>query len=166
MKINVPEKYADLYLKALTEKKRALEERIEEFRREIEEIDRHISNLTSMPIFQEPQFQTIVKWDTNAYRLQWSWTKKISFYYEHHTKLAPSADVLSFILEKEPEQDRSKARSSISAALSNGIRSGHFRKFTDPVTNTAFYGLRDWFDEKDRPDVSVIPEEVRQQLAG
>jgi len=166
MKINVPEKYADLYLKALTEKKRALEERIEEFRREIEEIDTHISNLTSMPIFQEPQFQTIVKWEAATYRTQWSWTRKITFYYETVNKLAPSGGIVDFILEKEPEEDRSKVRSSISAALSNGIRSGQYKKFTDPVTNTAYYGPAEWFNDQEQPDVTYIPENVRQRLTG
>ena len=37
MKINVPEKYADLYLKALSEKKLLLEAKIEEFKKEIQE---------------------------------------------------------------------------------------------------------------------------------
>ncbi|MCA6078219.1 hypothetical protein [Fulvivirga sedimenti] len=166
MKINVPEKYADLYLKALSEKKRALEERIEEFRREIEEIDTHISNLTSLPIFQEPQFQTVVKWDTATYRTQWSWTRKISFFQDTHRFLSTSGDVVDFILEKEPEQDKSKVRSSVSAALSNGIRSGQYKKFTDPVTNTAYYGPADWFDSNDQPDVSFLPESLRQRLTG
>jgi hypothetical protein len=166
MKINVPEKYADLYLKALTEKKRALEERIEEFKREIEEIDTHISNLTSMPIFKEPQFQTIAKWDTATYRIQWSWTRKIGFYYESASQLATSAEVVDFILEKEPEEDRSKVRSSISAALSNGIRSGQYKKFTDPVTNTTYYGPSEWFNSQEQPDVVYIPDNVRQRLTG
>ena len=166
MKINVPEKYADLYLKALTEKKKALEERIAEFQQEIEEIDTHISNLTSMPIFQEPQFQTVVKWDTATYRTQWSWTRKISFYFESVGKLAPSNDIVGLILDKEPEQDRSKVRSSISAALSNGIRSGQYKKFIDPITNTTHYGPANWFDSQDQPDVDHIPEKVRQRLTG
>ncbi len=166
MKINVPEKYADLYLKALTEKKRALEERIEEFKREIEEIDTHISNLTSMPIFNEPQFQTIAKWETATYRTQWSWTRKITFYYESASSLATSGDVVDFILEKEPEEDRTKVRSSISAALSNGIRTGQYKKFTDPVTNTAYYGPSEWFNSQDQPEVDYIPDNVRQRLTG
>ena len=166
MKINVPEKYADLYLKALTEKKRALEERIEEFRREIEEIDMHISNLTSLPIFQEPQFQTVVKWDTATYRPQLSWTRKITFFYEMKKLLAMSNDVVDFVLEKEPEQEKTKVRSSISAALSNGIRSGQYVKFTDPVTNNAFYGPSEWFGTDGNPDIAYIPDSVRQRLTG
>ena len=166
MKINVPEKYADLYLKALSEKKRALEERIEEFKREIEEIDNHISNLTSMPIFQEPQFQTIVKWDTASYRTQWSWSRKISFFFEKHKLLSMSAEVVDFILDKEADLDKSKVRSSISAALSNGIRSGLFRKFTDPITQNAYYGPKEWFNPRNEPEVTFIPESIRQRLTG
>lgn len=166
MKINVPEKYADLYVKALSEKKRALEERIDEFKREIEEIDNHISNLTSMPIFQEPQYQSIVKWDTSSYRPQWPWTKKISFFQEVTRRLSTSGEVVNFILEKEPALDKTKVRSSISAALSNGIKKGHYQKFMDPTTHNAYYGPSNWFATTDEPEVQFLPDELRQRLTG
>jgi hypothetical protein len=166
MKINVPEKYADLYVKALSEKKRALEERIEEFKREIEDIDNHIRNLTSLPIFQEPQYQSIVKWDTSSYRPQWPWTKKISFFQEVTRRLSTSGEVVGFILEKEPALDKTKVRSSISAALSNGIRKGQYQKFLDPVTQNAYYGPSDWFGENSEPEVQFLPEALRHRLTG
>jgi hypothetical protein len=166
MKINVPEKYADLYVKALSEKKRALEERIEEFKREIAEIDGHISNLTSMPIFNEPQYQSIVRWDTSSYRPQWPWTKKISFFQEVTKRLATSSEVVAFILEKENGLDKTKVRSSISAALSNGIKKGHYQKFTDPVTHTAYYGQSVWFDKNNQPEVRFLPDDLKHRLAG
>ncbi len=163
MKINVPDKYADLYLKALTEKKRALEARIEEFRKEIVEIDNHISNLTSLPIFQDQSSQQTIRWDPAAYRAQWPWTRKIAHYLEQKDKLVTSAEVLNYILEQEPELDKQKARSSISAALSNKIRSGEYRKFTDPVTQTAYYGITDWF-EKNTPEIEKLPEPLKEKL--
>ena len=163
MKINVPEKYADLYLKALTEKKKALEARIEEFRKEIGEIDMHISNLTSLPIFQDQASIKTVRWDPTAYRSQWPWTRKIAHYLEVSDKLATSSDVISFILEQEPELDKQKVRSSVSAALSNKIRSGEYKKFTDPVTQTAYYGLNEWFDD-DTPEMERLPDSLRRKL--
>lgn len=163
MKINIPEKYADLYLKALTEKKKALEERIEEFRKEIVEIDTHISNLTSLPIFQDQGNERTIRWDPSAYRSQWPWTRKIAHYMEISDKLTTSADVVAFILDQEPGSDKQKVRSSVSAALSNKIRSGEYKKFTDPVTQTAYYGLNEWFDG-DAPEITHIPEELQAKL--
>lgn len=166
MKINVPEKYADLYVKALSEKKRALEERIEEFKREIAEIDNHISNLTSLPIFREPQYQSIVKWDTSSYRAQWPWTKKISFFQDITKRLCTSGEVVAFIMEKEPHGEKSKVRSSISAAFSNGIRKGQYAKFIDPITQNTYYGPHEWFGENFEPEVRFLPEELRQRITG
>ncbi len=163
MKINVPEKYADLYLKALTEKKKALEERIEQFRKEISEIDTHISNLTSLPIFQDQGSQATVRWDPNAYRTQWPWTRKIAYYLDIRNKLVTSAEVIGFILDQEAEADKHKVRSSVSAALSNKTRSGAYKKFTDPVTETAYYGLTEWFVGEE-PELDKLPDPVREKL--
>ena len=163
MKINVPEKYADLYLKALSEKKQALEARIEEFRKEISEIDNHISTLTSLPIFQDQVSHKTIRWDTDSYRSQWPWTRKIAHYMNATDKLVASAEVVEFILEQEPDSDKQKVRSSVSAALSNKIRSGEYKKFTDPVTQTAYYGLNEWFNE-DIPEIEKIPEALRTKL--
>lgn len=163
MKINVPEKYADLYLKALTEKKRALEARIEEFRKEISEIDNHISTLTSMPIFQDQAAHQTIRWDTDSYRPQWPWTRKIAHYLNITDKLTASADVVDFIMEQEPDLDKQKVRSSVSAALSNKIRNEEYKKFTDPVTQTAYYGLNEWFKE-DIPEIEKLPESLRTKL--
>ena len=44
MKVNIPEKYTDLYIKALGDKKKALQMKINQFKAEIEEIDSHLSN--------------------------------------------------------------------------------------------------------------------------
>jgi hypothetical protein len=163
MKINVPEKYADLYLKALTEKKKALEARIEEFKKEIEEIDNHISTLTSLPIFQDQTQQNIVRWDPAAYRSQWPWTRKIAHYLDLTKVLITSAEAVSFITDQEPDIDKQKVRSSVSAALSNKIRSGEYKKFTDPITQTAYYGPGEWF-RKDTPEILHLPEALKQRL--
>jgi hypothetical protein len=163
MKINVPEKYADLYLKALTEKKQALEERIEEFRKEISEIDDHISTLTNLPIFQDQANPHMVRWDPTAYRQQWPWTRKIAHFLDLSQTLVTSGDVIQFIVNQEPELDKQKVRSSVSAALSNKIRTGEYKKFTDPVTQTAYYGQISWFD-KDTPQLQHLPDTLKQRL--
>lgn len=164
MKINVPEKYADLYIKALAERKKMLEAKIEDFKNEIEEIDSHMSALTSMPIFNEGASFYTVKWETKGYRNEWPWTKKISYYEEFKGKLMTSSDVVNFILDKEKELDKSKVRSSVSAALSNRLKNKSYTKFIDPVSQTAYYGPTEWFVNEKEPHVDFLPNELKERL--
>ncbi len=166
MKINVPEKYADLYLKALTEKKQLLEAKIEEFKKEIQEIDNHISALTSMPIFKDGNNYPMINWNANAYQVEWSWARKISYYEDFKGSLMTSAEIVDFIVDRESDQDKQKVRSSISAALSNRTRSGLYQKFVDPVSNTSYYGPSDWFNENDEPLPDFVPGELKNRLLG
>ena len=166
MKINVPEKYADLYLKALTEKKQLLEAKIEEFKKEIQEIDNHISALTSMPIFQESGTYPMINWNTNAYQPEWSWSRKIAYYESYKGKLMTSGEIVDFITEREPAQDKQKVRSSISAALSNRTRSGLYQKFVDPISNSTFYGPSDWFNADQEPLLEFVPNNLKDRMLG
>ncbi|MBL6449786.1 hypothetical protein JMN32_25975 [Fulvivirga sp. 29W222] len=163
MKINVPEKYADLYLKALSEKKKILEAKIEDFKREIQEIDNHISALTSMPIFHDtPSYAP--RWEARSYQEEWPWTKKITHYQEVKTKIFTSSEIVDYIIQKEPKLTKSKVRSSISAALSNKHKSGKYIKFIDPVTSTTYYGPSDWFLNEHEPHLDYIPDDLKERL--
>lgn len=164
MKINVPEKYADLYLKALVERKGMLESKIQDFKQEIEEIDTHISNLTSLPIFSDSGSFNKVQWETKSYRAEWAWTKKISYFIDFKGTLITSGDVVNFLLEKEPQLDKRKIRSSVSAALSNKIKQRLYSKFNDPVTNTTYYGPTEWFGIEGKPQVGYLPQELKERL--
>lgn len=164
MKIDLPEKYADLYLKALVERKHMLESKIDDFKREIEEIDGHISKLTSFSIFNDNQVYGKVKWETSGYRPEWPWTQKIGYYLDFRGKVSTTQDVVNFLLEKEPELDKSKTRSSVSAALSNKAKNGKYTKFVDPVTQQTYYGLSEWFDEQHHPGLDHVPNDLKERL--
>ena len=164
MKINLPEKYADLYLKALTEKKQVLEAKIEEFKREINEIDNHIRSLTSMPIFHEQSNIHITTWTTDKYISEWSWTKKIAHFESVKGKLITATEVVTFILENEPGLNKGKVRSSVSAALSNWVKQKKYLKFKDPISGNSYYGPTDWFLKDGRPQIDFIPDELKKRL--
>jgi len=164
MKINVPEKYADLYIKALVERKKMLESKIEDFNKEIEEIDSHVSALTSVPMFKDTGNYSTVKWETKGYRNEWPWTKKITYYQEFKGKLMTTNEVVNFILDKEPELDKAKTRSSVSAALSNRLKNKSYIKFIDPITNTTYYGPDEWFNSQEDPKVDHLPNELKERL--
>lgn len=164
MKINVPEKYADLYLKALSERKRLLEEKIQAFKAEISEIDNHISNLTSIPIFNDSEEFSTKALSFNGYSPEWSWTKKISFFEQQINLIFTSNEVVSFITETEPDLDKSKVRSSISAALSNWVKSNKYKKFIDPIANNTYYGPSDWFLSSGSPQIDFIPASLKNKL--
>ncbi|ELR71354.1 hypothetical protein C900_02812 [Fulvivirga imtechensis AK7] len=165
MKINVPEKYADLYLKALGERKKALEAKITDFRREIEEIDNHISALTSLPIFNDAPYSPM-QLEAKGYQPEWPWTRKITYYQDFKQKLFIASEIVDFIIEKEPALNKSKVRSSISAALSNRHKSGHYIKFTDPVTGSSYYGPSDWFINEQEPHLKHLPDDLKNRLLG
>jgi hypothetical protein len=166
MKINIPDKYADLYLKALNDRKIVLLDKIREFEKEIKEIDHHMSMLTSMPIFKEDTFSSPIKWEPKNYKPEWSWTKKIDHYFLEARILSTARDILGFIADHEPDVEKSKVRSSISAALSNNVKKGVCRKYQDPVTQNSYYGLPAWFDKKNQPKLEFIPPDMRNRLAG
>ncbi|UII27991.1 hypothetical protein LVD15_06090 [Fulvivirga maritima] len=166
MKLNIPEKYADLYLKALSERKRMLQAKIAEFQREIDDIENHMSALTSIPIFQDNLPTSKSKYQANSYQEEWPWSRKITYYQELNKQIMTSAEVVDFILNKEPSLDKNKVRSSISAALSNKHRSGDYIKFVDPVTNTAYYGPPEWFINKEQPHLTYVPNDLKKRLIG
>lgn len=166
MKVNIPEKYAELYLKALTEKKQVLEAKIEEFKREIKDIETHMSALTSLPIFTENQVVPKINWNTNSYQSEWSWSRKISYYEDYKGKLITSSEIIDFIYNKEPGLDKQKLRSSISAALSNRTRSGLYTKFIDPISNATYYGPKEWFGESNEPLNEYLPDNLKDRLRG
>lgn len=165
MKINVPEKYADLYLKALGERKKSLEAKIADFRKEIEEIDNHISALTSLPIFSDNTANPI-QWEAKGYKPEWPWTRKIAYYQDFKKKLFLASEIVDFIIDKEPDLNKSKVRSSISAALSNKHKSGQYTKFVDPVTASAYYGPSDWFIKEQEPRLNYLPDDLKERLLG
>ena len=164
MNINIPEKYADLYLKALHQKKQMLKAKIEDFTKEIEEIDHHIQALTSLPIFDIPEYSFNRRKAIIQYRSEWSWTRKILLFQEMKQKIFTSSEVVDFITDNEPEVNKSKIRSSISAALSNKHRTGRFRKFTDPATGKTYYGPQDWFMNDGQPYPHHVPEDITLRL--
>ena len=51
MKVNIPEKYTDLYVKALEDKKKVLNQKISQFQAEIAEIDAHLAGLLKLAAF-------------------------------------------------------------------------------------------------------------------
>ncbi|HNP18893.1 MAG TPA: hypothetical protein PKL31_10695 [Fulvivirga sp.] len=163
MKINVPEKYADLYIKALMERKELLLKKIEDFRNEMLEIDNHISNLTSLPIFNDSGSDH-QNWNINSYSKSWPWTKKIAYLQGFRMKLVTSQEAVDFIMKNEKELDKSKVRSSVSAALSNGLRSGKFTKFIDPTGTATYYGPSEWFNGDGQPQLNFIPDELKKRL--
>ena len=164
MRVDIPEKYVDLYVKALNDKKRQLEKKIDEFSREIGEINNQINHLTSLPIFQEQTSYFAPKGEHFNYLPAWSWTKKITFYEKLKNKLITTNEIVDFILSKEPDLIRSKVRSSISAALSNRVKYQEYSKFTDSGTGTTYYGRQDWFNAAGHPKIENLPEEVKANL--
>lgn len=158
--IPVPEKYIDLYLKALNEKKKQLQYKIEEFEKEIEEINNHIKSLTSLSIFSDYPLQSPVKWESKGYMKEWPWTQKVSYFADKKGLLFSANEIVELILNKEPEQEREKVRSSISAVLSNRLRNGEYEKVQHPATNVSFYGPNEWF-EKGTPKERFLPYELR-----
>ena len=158
--IPVPEKYIDLYLKALNEKKKQLQYKIEEFEKEIEEINNHIKSLTSLSIFNDYPLQSPVKWESKGYIKEWPWTQKVSYFADKKGLLFSANEIVDLILNKEPEQEREKVRSSISAVLSNRLRIGEYKKVQHPATNVSFYGPSEWF-EKNTPKERFLPSELR-----
>jgi hypothetical protein len=163
MKINVPEKYADLYVKALSERKQQLEKKIEDFRKEILEIDNHISNLTSMSIFNDQQAGNKLP-NLISYSPSWPWTKKLAHYQEVRAKLMTSNDAVDYILGNESNLDKAKVRSSVSAALSNGLKSRKYTKFIDPSGVSSYYGPSDWFNADGQPQLEYVPDELKNRL--
>ena len=166
MKINVPEKYADLYLKTLAEKKKILEAKIRDFRKEIEEIDNYISSITSLPIFQDNPSSYSIPWKIAGYQAQWTWTRKIAHYQELKLRIFTSSELIDFIVENEQNLNKSKVRSSISAALSNKHKTGSYRKFLDPITGTAYYGPSQWFIKDHEPHPNYLPDILKRRLPG
>jgi hypothetical protein len=164
VKINVPEKYAELYLKALTDRRAQLQEKIKEFQKEIEEIEHHIGGLTSIPIFKDDQYDSPVKWETDGYRKEWTWSRKINYIFQTTRTLCTAKYVVDFILSKEIDADKNKVRSSVSAVLSNRIRNGKGRKFIDPVTDQVFYGDDSWFDQNEEPKIEHLPEALKARI--
>ncbi|MEQ8478475.1 hypothetical protein [Fulvivirga sp.] len=164
MKFNVPEKYADLYIKALTERKGQLENRIEEFKREILEIENHISNLTSMPIFSENHDYSEFDKKNFAYSKNWPWTRKIAYYQDFIGKLITSNEAVEYIIENEPNLDKMKVRSSVSAALSNGTRSGKYTKYDDPTSSGTYYAPSEWYDKTGNPLIEYLPQDLKNRL--
>lgn len=158
--ISVPEKYVDLYLKALNEKKKLLELKIEEFQKEIEDINNHIKSLTSMSIFNEYPLQSPVRWETKGYVKEWPWTQKVSYFADKKGLLFTAGEIVELIMNKEPDQEREKVRSSISAILSNKVRSGEYEKVQHPATQSSFYGPSEWF-AGDKPKEKFLPSELR-----
>lgn len=160
--ISVPEKYVDLYLKALNEKKRQLEMKIEEFEREIEEINNHIKGLTSLSIFNEYPLQSPVRWETKGYIKEWPWTQKVSYFADKKGLLFSTNEILDLILTKEDDLERDKVRSSISAVLSNRVRAGEYEKYQHPVSGISYYGPSEWFF-KGEPKDKFLPSELRSK---
>lgn len=159
--VSVPEKYVDLYLKALNEKKKQLEMKIEEFQREIEDINNHIKSLTSLSIFNDYPIHSPVKWETKGYMKEWPWTQKVSYFADKKGLLFSANEIVELIVNKEPNQDRDKVRSSISAVLSNRLKSGEYLKVQHPGTRVSYYGPDNWF-ERDIPKEKFLPSELRQ----
>jgi hypothetical protein len=164
MQINLPEKYTDLYIRALQEKKKSLLERIRQFQYEIEEIDQHLNSLTSLPLFGENQTPLMIDTLNNQYQVDWSWTRKIAYYQDIKKKLFKASEVVDYIAEKEPSVNKSKIRSSVSAALSNKSKQGAYRKFIDPVTEQTYYGPPKFFLNKGEPHMEFMPEELKERL--
>ena len=164
MNINLPEKYTDLYIKALEEKRKSLITKINQFKKEVEEIDNHISSLTNMPIFEDKLQPSGQVWKTNKYSEQWAWTRKITFFQEFTAKLITTAEVVNFIVSKEPELNKNKVRSSVSAALSNRLKSNKYLKFVDPVTGSTYYGPSDYFINEHEPKLEYMPSDLKERL--
>lgn len=166
MKFNVPEKYADLYIKALSERKQQLANKIEDFKREILEIENHISNLTSMPIFSEQHDYSEFEKRNLPYSRDWPWTRKIAHYQDFIGKLITTNEVVDYIVENEPNVDKMKVRSSVSAALSNGTRSGKYTKFNDPTSALTYYAPSEWYDKAGQPLLEYLPQDLKSRLFG
>ncbi|MDH5366659.1 MAG: hypothetical protein OEW67_06710 [Cyclobacteriaceae bacterium] len=164
MKINVPEKYTDLYIKALQEKKNVLTSKINQFKMEIDEIDNHLNSLTSMSIFQENKTEYQKNWKTHNYQIAWSWTKKITYYQQFKNKIITTSEVVEFIIEKEAGLDKSKVRSSVSAALSNWVKKKQYLKFEDPVTGISYYGPSLLFINQNEPKIEFMPQDLKERL--
>ncbi|GAA5020895.1 hypothetical protein GCM10011506_03860 [Marivirga lumbricoides] len=164
MKVNIPEKYTDLYVKALKEKKQMLQLKINQFKAEINEIDVHLDSLLNLPLFHENEEQNLMHQKTNAYHDQWPWTRKIAYFIDFKKKLIKTMEVVEFIMEKEPELNKAKVRSSVSAALSNKMKKGVYRKFEDPVTNTTYYGPATYFLNLHEPHIEYMPQDLKERL--
>lgn len=164
MKVNIPEKYTDLYIKALQEKRKGLLDKITQFKAEIDEINNHINSLTSMSIFQEKPTENTANWKTNSYQPQWPWTKKIAYFQEFTSKIVTTSEVVDFIMDKEPELNKTKVRSSVSAALSNWVKKRAYRKFEDPVSGSTYYGPVSVFINQHEPKIEFMPQDLKERL--
>ena len=159
--VSVPEKYVDLYLKALNEKKKQLQLKIDEFEKEIEDINNHIKSLTSLSIFNDYPLHSPVKWETKGYMQEWPWTQKVSYFADKKGLVFSATEIVELITNKEPGQERDKVRSSISAVLSNRVKNGEYRKIQHPATQITYYGPREWF-KGDIPMERYMPTELRK----
>lgn len=163
MKLTIPEKYTDLYLNVLAERKKMLEAKIQDFQKEIEEIDNYLNSLTNFPIFQENQHHYQRSKHPNYYS-EWSWMQKISHYQEVIRRIFTSAEIITYILQQERNLNRSKVRSSISAALSNKTKRGSYIKYLDAITGAAYYGPSEWFINDKEPHPKYVPNILRRRL--
>ena len=164
MKVNIPEKYADLYVKVLQEKKKILLDKINQFKDEIAEIENHLNSLTSMSLFGQSVASTTASFKVSNYNQKWSWVKKISYYQELQEKLITASEVVHFIVDQEPGCNKNKVRSSVSAALSNGLKSKVYEKFKDPVTDISYYGPASYFLRPRQPKIEYMPDDLKEQL--
>jgi len=78
--------------------------------------------------------------------------------------LITTSEVVDFIVDKEPELTKSKVRSSVSAALSNRLKSNAYEKFKDPVTGTSYYGPMSYFLNQFEPEIQYMSEELKERL--
>ncbi len=164
MKVNIPEKYTDLYVKALEDKKKVLHQRINQFQAEIAEIDAHLSTLLNIPLFEDSEQHELLQQKTNAYYDQWPWTRKIAYFVDFKRKLVKTNEVVTFILDKEPALNKSKVRSSVSAALSNKLKRNTYRKFEDPVNGSTYYGPATYFLNQHEPHIKYMPDDLKERL--
>lgn len=162
--MNLPEKYTDLYIKALQEKKKSLQDKIAQFKSEILEIDSHLNSLTSLPLFGESRKPLDLDTLNNQYQEEWTWIKKITHYQDIKKTLVRTMEIVEYICEKEPTLNKAKVRSSISSALTNKMNKGEYRKFNDPVAGHTYYGPPAFFINKNEPHLEFMPEELKERL--
>jgi len=156
--LTIPKKFASEYIKFLTAKKNKLSSQLQQLQKELSELDNHINSISNYPIFKESQDMSI---EIKDYNPSLPWTRKVSIYGNKKVKLMNSNEVVNFILENEPNLDKEKVRSSISAVLSNRVKSETYLKHTDPASEITYYGLKDWFDDFGEPKREYLPDELK-----
>ena len=89
--------------------------------------------------------------ESKSYEPSWSWGRKIGFYAALKMEVFTCAEIVDFVLVKEPEIGKDKANKSLSATLSYKCNQKEYDKYKPDAV--FYYGPSEWFEnEKPREE--------------